>query len=181
MRPCLKDHPRSRGVYCGVQYGPGGCAGSSPLARGLHHVPVPHVPRNRIIPARAGFTLKQPCIHGQHGDHPRSRGVYHLHRSERTASWGSSPLARGLPQTVPELTDRSGIIPACAGFTADVAHEYPHHKDHPRSRGVYADRHTEITPGPGSSPLARGLHVRYNLSSKTRRIIPARAGFTTRQ
>ena len=51
------DHPRSRGVYPGVIVIAGHPGGSSPLARGLpgevlydHHI-------NRIIPARAGFTL----------------------------------------------------------------------------------------------------------------------------
>ena len=50
--------------------------------------------------------------------------------------------------------------------------------DHPRSRGVYISPPSPAPSRRGSSPLARGLHVRYNLSSKTRRIIPARAGFT---
>ena len=50
------DHPRSRGVYVphGVTIEPG--SGSSPLARGLHLVPVGRVDSKGIIPARAGFT-----------------------------------------------------------------------------------------------------------------------------
>ena len=52
------DHPRSRGVY-GTRYvsvlsGPG----SSPLARGLRNGASDGWPFTRIIPARAGFTLR---------------------------------------------------------------------------------------------------------------------------
>ena len=51
------DHPRSRGVYVnGVEYGVVG-GGSSPLARGLLGEKVSALQAERIIPARAGFTL----------------------------------------------------------------------------------------------------------------------------
>ena len=96
-RPCgTGDHPRSRGVYRraasrGVQR-----PGSSPLARGLllelgsRGVPA------RIIPARAGFTPIGRTTSRRWRDHPRSRGVYQVHRSGLSVGWGSSPLARGL-------------------------------------------------------------------------------------
>ena len=70
-------------------------------------------------------------------DHPRSRGVYDTGLDEPAVAQGSSPLARGLLARGPKLTDRSGIIPARAGFT----HTHPCRSllgpDHPRSRGVY--------------------------------------------
>ena len=51
-------------------------------------------------------------------------------------------------------------------------------KDHPRSRGVYA----ELPPGRawvlGSSPLARGLRGAGGEQHRRDGIIPARAGFT---
>ena len=56
----LQDHPRSRGVYLRHLLPEHPVSGSSPLARGL--LPVgrgPH-PGLRIIPARAGFTLRRP-------------------------------------------------------------------------------------------------------------------------
>ena len=75
-------------------------AGSSPLARGLRsHLRI--VPdKDRIIPARAGFT---------YGDLP-----------EQMVEQGSSPLARGLLDlmVITELQER--IIPARAGFTLCV-------------------------------------------------------------
>ena len=70
------DHPRSRGVY--KVYG-GGVAekgGSSPLARGLREPETLEPARQRIIPARAGFTSEDSSGFRGDRDHPRSRGVY---------------------------------------------------------------------------------------------------------
>ena len=53
----VRDHPRSRGVYWRKHAGTPAGMGSSPLARGLLHAPSGSVKSNRIIPARAGFTL----------------------------------------------------------------------------------------------------------------------------
>ena len=50
--------------------------------------------------------------------------------------------------------------------------------DHPRSRGVYESRLCRLTVLAGSSPLARGLRLRFLRVSLGGRIIPARAGFT---
>ena len=50
--------------------------------------------------------------------------------------------------------------------------------DHPRSRGVYFFATRMVSPRLGSSPLARGLLFGEPRSRVSRRIIPARAGFT---
>ena len=50
------DHPRSRGVYPGCALLVSDTAGSSPLARGLRADIRLEQFRDRIIPARAGFT-----------------------------------------------------------------------------------------------------------------------------
>ena len=50
--------------------------------------------------------------------------------------------------------------------------------DHPRSRGVYSASMSMTPVVPGSSPLARGLLLSRLLRLSSRRIIPARAGFT---
>ena len=73
---------------------------------------------------------------------------------------GSSPLARGLLCI---------IIKTILGK-----------RDHPRSRGVYVPRRATRTFSAGSSPLARGLRQGPCLRGRQVRIIPARAGFTTR-
>ena len=93
-----EDHPRSRGVYVLADGESSMVIGSSPLARGLHLVLRAEGHRARIIPARAGFTLRRGLGRGSIPDHPRSRGVY--------GGDGAVEVHCG------------GIIPARAGFTA---------------------------------------------------------------
>ena len=91
---------------------------------------------------------------------------------------GSSPLARGLRRAVGARVQRGRIIPARAGFTRTIARTWCRSPDHPRSRGVYAEKHRNPTSPAGSSPLARGLHKYAQQQFDAWRIIPARAGFT---
>ena len=112
-----RDHPRSRGVYVVLSILVLTVSGSSPLARGLPGtcrtrrttrgiIPARAGLRQpveglelvvRIIPARAGFTRRVHLFLFGSRDHPRSRGVYARYRSLNGTSFGSSPLARGLP------------------------------------------------------------------------------------
>ena len=174
------DHPRSRGVYAPRTGRPLVDYGSSPLARGLHGGGVGNVPTPRIIPARAGFTTSQAGQRRGRADHPRSRGVYGPQRHRAPGTRGSSPLARGLLGRHARETNQAGIIPARAGFTLRHCPGSGLTADHPRSRGVYPRRRSPSTPGPGSSPLARGLRADRRRPGGGPRIIPARAGFTTR-
>ena len=144
--------PRNRRLKAG---------GSSPLARGLPLMPAHGVGASRIIPARAGFTSSSgPCSRTR-TDHPRSRGVY-VDAHARKA-------------------DLTGIIPARAGFTGTGSTCPPTGMDHPRSHGVYFDPAPGRHSVPGSSPLARGLRSLLLSSRSGPRIIPARAGFTSRR
>ena len=78
----ISDHPRSRGVYEAAAQTRTEVQGSSPLARGLH-LQQPHPGRRqRIIPARAGFTCMARRPARRRRDHPRSRGVYNHVGSE---------------------------------------------------------------------------------------------------
>ena len=133
--------------------------GSSPLARGLPYLAKVWVDDKGIIPARAGFTGSQEPSCG-----PKR---------------GSSPLARGLPHTYPSHVKSKRIIPARAGFTLSTGSTGPPRADHPRSRGVYSDLRIRVGRLAGSSPLARGLRPTLPQRLPRRRIIPARAGFTT--
>ena len=111
-------------------------------------------------------------------DHPRSRGVYPPGTPRTTPRRGSSPLARGLRSGRACPTRRCGIIPARAGFTAGGVGPDALRQDHPRSRGVYRGAQGRGGPVAGSSPLARGLHIKTVDGDFVTRIIPARAGFT---
>ena len=160
-------------------YGSAGAGkGSSPLARGLPITAFTTFLGARIIPARAGFTGPLRPVPRHLGDHPRSRGVYPGTRMRSPRDEGSSPLARGLRETLCEALTRARIIPARAGFTWDGAGMTTGARDHPRSRGVYRTVGGAAGPCSGSSPLARGLPLVQNSGLMVRRIIPARAGFT---
>ena len=155
------DHPRSRGVYKGSRRRRASSAGSSPLARGLRNGLAERVILEGIIPARAGFTGGDLRGLPLPPDHPRSRGVYTARSSTRPGPPGSSPLARGLPDSrgcrhphlgiIPARAGFTGmtrsprpmtvgIIPARAGFTECVHLHGDASSDHPRSRGVYTER-----------------------------------------
>ena len=154
--------------------------GSSPLARGLPYLPSRSVAAPGIIPARAGFTEQRSGPTPEQRDHPRSRGVYVGSSRFLSGFQGSSPLARGLRAGRRREARSGGIIPARAGFTRPCGGSPGGASDHPRSRGVYA----RLSPGyqnpTRSSPLARGLRTLRIRRPVIRRIIPARAGFTTR-
>ena len=153
------DHPRSRGVYSAPAWTPARARGSSPLARGLRLPEGPALGLERIIPARAGFTVSRSGAPTPPQDHPRSRGVYRRSPARREWRSGSSPLARGLHYPLERGHWWRWIIPARAGFTRSRSASRPSGRDHPRSRGVYAVGWCSRPPGP--------------------RIIPARAGFTS--
>ena len=173
-----QDHPRSRGVYKNTDVTGKVPVGSSPLARGLPLYPYVMATRDRIIPARAGFTWGLlPCCRSTR-DHPRSRGVYSNSTSASGWGFGSSPLARGLPPGWEAGVGEVRIIPARAGFTQARPPLLGGRADHPRSRGVYIFSQSSSVEVLGSSPLARGLPVDDVLDGLPGRIIPARAGFT---
>ena len=131
------DHPRSRGVYGPSSRNRRRRGGSSPLARGLLLRPEGVGLQGGIIPARAGFTGGAGARPGLAPDHPRSRGVYGIVSQSSSVEVGSSPLARGLRADAFARRALCGIIPARAGFTRRGPDHQGHHRDHPRSRGVY--------------------------------------------
>ena len=152
--------------------------GSSPLARGLPVGQCLGPFRDRIIPARAGFTQHPTPSRSRASDHPRSRGVYAPYMVVCFSRHGSSPLARGLPLQARRGPVQGGIIPARAGFTPSASRPHSGGPDHPRSRGVYSLPRFSCDTRSGSSPLARGLLKLILKLDRDVRIIPARAGFT---
>ena len=95
-----------------------------------------------------------------------------------SASWGSSPLSRGILFPRRSLTRHTGIIPALAGNTAEHRCTSVVCRDHPRSRGEYKARSNYADRATGSSPLSRGIPPYGGHRRFPRRIIPALAGNT---
>ena len=130
----------------------------------------------RFIPACAGNAEYDGGKPDPATVHPRMRGE----RSSRVVrfglSLGSSPHARGTPES-PEVTRLAArFIPACAG-NADLA--LPQHDRsavHPRMRGERRQRMIPETGPGGSSPHARGTLDGRHRKTARKRFIPACAG-----
>ena len=155
--------------------------GDHPHARGLPGAGIQRGAHFGIIPARAGFTRTFASSLPRSRDHPRSRGVYFRTYIPLQHIRGSSPLARGLQEPVVLVRASAGIIPARAGFTNACTSGTHDLRDHPRSRGVYTLSSPLCIDLSGSSPLARGLQLPVTSAATSSRIIPARAGFTSRR
>ncbi len=153
-------HPRMRGEHFTRSFDTSDWSGSSPHARGaLRGVTYCTSPR-RLIPACAGSTGPGASGRPWTAAHPRMRG-------EHVSSYwlvcllsGSSPHARGARGGSSSGCRRGRLIPACAGSTCRMTRSTPWRTAHPRMRG----EHTPGGPGsprsPGSSPHARGAHLR---------------------
>ena len=134
----------------------------------------------RIISARAGPTQDVLTISLWNSDHPRSCGANSSIRSINALLSGSSPLVRGQLQAGAGAEGLNRIIPARAGPTLPQVPWPRPCADHPRSCGSNAPERLGLADVAGSSPLVRGqqrepMQVAFNL-----RIIPARAGPTSR-
>ena len=189
-------HARGARPRCSARAGTKGiipaCAGSTPRhtarvtkaqdhprMRGEHWLfsdAVTH--RQWIIPACAGSTMKSKLRPSKSRDHPRMRGEHIVGLRLFVHHVGSSPHARGAHRLELQNLAGLGIIPACAGSTANTGSSGTAAWDHPRMRGEH-DRTGEAYPDhEGSSPHARGARaVRFHPLS-VRGIIPACAGST---
>ena len=113
-------------------------------------------------------------------DHPRSCGANVSDQRENTVQDGSSPLVRGQLEPADDERVRKRIIPARAGPTESVLQCDFLTTDHPRSCGANADTDYSNNERAGSSPLVRGQHRVPTRGRARTRIIPARAGPTSR-
>ena len=174
LRPSA--HPRSRGEHDMVFTPPKSVSGSSPLARGTFSSRRLALDEVRLIPARAGNIGK--CPGGRHDwpAHPRSRGEHDMVFTPPKSVSGSSPLARGTFSSRRLALDEVRLIPARAGNIGKCPggrHDWP---AHPRSRGEHRAVVARTTGMAGSSPLARGTLIHYEIDYTATRLIPARAG-----
>ena len=153
-------------------------AGSSPLARGTRQNLSPKNLNVRIIPACAGNTRSDQRADAATPDHPRLRGEHRDVERLDLYRRGSSPLARGTPESLGHAPTRRRIIPACAGNTGVGWLRHYRGPDHPRLRGEHPIASLIQPMMEGSSPLARGTHRKNMPDILSLRIIPACAGNT---
>ena len=154
------DHPRMRGEHGitneSVPFG----EGSSPHARGAPCVALEVDAVIGIIPACAGSTKMRARNGAKQWDHPRMRGEHSLRTLRRTNAQGSSPHARGAPARCAFVARVARIIPACAGSTDPPCRPLGDVQDHPRMRGEHSPELACKLAGEGSSPHARGAHLK---------------------
>ncbi len=150
--------------------------GSSPHARGTRPGRTPGGRCPRIIPACAGNAALSVSIVICRSDHPRMRGERSTVTTPASSASGSSPHARGTPQSGVEGARPSRIIPACAGNAPRVTAGRQTWTDHPRMRGERHEKEGRLVAEFGSSPHARGTRYCVYQNGHHARIIPACAG-----
>ena len=108
------------------------------------------------------------------------RGEHISNDRKVISSKGSSPHARGAHRLRCERLSVQGIIPACAGSTADKVTEQVKSEDHPRMRGEHRTEFVPVNVYEGSSPHARGALIVCRYHRDGCGIIPACAGSTNK-
>ena len=167
-----------RGEHLHVVVGRVGFEGSSPHARGARTEVLQFCWFHGIIPACAGSTVHHGLVRTRDWDHPRMRGEHLLAAPRPGARRGSSPHARGALAAPGHAEVAEGIIPACAGSTANRPGRSPGGRDHPRMRGEHLLDAPRVSCATGSSPHARGAQPVQADSRCAYGIIPACAGST---
>ncbi len=152
--------------------------GSSPRARGTPLQALDAGGLARFIPAGAGNTTNSTAVSSPTAVHPRGRGEHNTPESIANGQIGSSPRARGTHHEHPQRRRQPRFIPAGAGNTVVTGEEGGLPAVHPRGRGEHATVTGLAATSAGSSPRARGTHIRWLRIGATDRFIPAGAGNT---
>ena len=196
----VSDHPRACGANMVSKSPSVRSTGSSPRVRGKRPCQFNDGTGSRIIPARAGQTNRpwrrawpapdHPRACGANSgdclpvstdaDHPRACGANYFFAHAAPPASGSSPRVRGKRVQAILTTDKFRIIPARAGQTLRIGTDCNAESDHPRACGANVDLHCGYVFIAGSSPRVRGKPVETQHAVIEMRIIPARAGQTTR-
>ena len=154
--------------------------GSSPRVRGPHGAARECRRQQRLIPARAGTTAARRRNPRRGSAHPRACGDHQQRPAASGGNIGSSPRVRGprKPARPPRLDVR--LIPARAGTTPAGLAQTVAGTAHPRACGDHESSSGSGAGLIGSSPRVRGPRRSAPGAARPPRLIPARAGTTTR-
>ena len=175
-----RAHPRACGENWLLSIAPIPVSGSSPRVRGKRICQTHCVQHHRLIPARAGKTRVDRSSSKPGRAHPRACGENVGHHGEAQGAAGSSPRVRGKPVQPHACRIPQRLIPARAGKTPACPRAAPGRGAHPRACGENGSWGKRGTPRGGSSPRVRGKRPSIAQRPRTERLIPARAGKTTR-
>ena len=131
-----------------------------------------------IIPTCTGNTQSGRLTSKFKWDHPRTCGEHSTVTISPLLSVGSSPHVRGAPERFEAFARAVGIIPACAGSTTSIGHNWTGMWDHPRMCGEHVVLPPFFWTVSGSSPHVRGALARVGHLRPQPGIIPACAGST---
>ena len=134
----------------------------------------------RLIPACAGKTRRLWAWRPPSPAHPRACGENVLAASSASSTPGSSPRVRGKPDRLGGRRRRGRLIPARAGKTTAWARGSLAASAHPRACGENPLSSSSFARGSGSSPRVRGKRRPLPHRRRRGRLIPARAGKTSR-
>ena len=179
-----RSNPRAHPRVCGENWPTRGTTlggrGSSPRVRGKRWRR-PWGPRIRgLIPACAGKTVRRWWWRSRCGAHPRACGENESTQNCVPCLKGSSPRVRGKPALDGGARAPSGLIPARAGKTPPTTAGTLRRPAHPRACGENLTGPIGVALGAGSSPRVRGKRMLPCMRPRCSRLIPARAGKTSR-
>ena len=154
--------------------------GSFPRVRGKRQVRHQGIIVARLIPACAGKTRRLWAWRPPSPAHPRACGENVLAASSASSTPGSSPRVRGKRDCVRRPAPSRGLIPARAGKTPGSSRARSGRGAHPRACGENPLSSSSFARGSGSSPRVRGKRRPLPHRRRRGRLIPARAGKTSR-
>ena len=174
----LTAHPRMGGENNRPHVSERVHQGSSPRGRGKPPMRHQRPPKDRLIPARAGKTMRATAGTTRRRAHPRAGGENGTVRSAGVPWAGSSPRGRGKLLQCFECRPGRGFIPARAGKTPGSSKARQSSRAHPRAGGENQPNESYEASVTGSSPRGRGKRQQNRDAQATARLIPARAGKT---
>ena len=154
--------------------------GSSPRGRGKPPLGLKRHNNTGLIPARAGKTARSCGCRRRVRAHPRAGGENGMMVEAPKPGAGSSPRGRGKRVAPPTPTVSPGLIPARAGKTSSLYGSRSAASAHPRAGGENTFGARIAATAAGSSPRGRGKPRPRGWGKSPFRLIPARAGKTSR-